>query len=588
MTRFSTLAVALILLLAFGLSVATFATASPDTSETPTEDAYNEPVPGPGDPYFEMEDPDGHWISYINPRDEYRSPYLGDGSGKICVTLLNEDGEPIVGESIPGTSVSIPIGEELQWHTSAADGSFDVHYPLTANYDRPLDADQFGTTPELPQGDGYMDSHCIEWHGMEAPGSTVAYDEADVYGEYADNVDVVGYVQQVSSPDDRGWDTDVDPIADAEPYAATNGGWTYTDADPSHGQSVVVLQLDPDATYPGDGDTGDDDEDDTDPEPETYSLDIVAEDEDGNTIDDADVTVSGQDGASHELEEGMYSVFIDADGYESIEEETVVLDEDTTAVFTMTEEDADDGTGDEDDTEIYPVDVIVEDEDGNTIDDADVTVNGEAGTSHELEEGTYTFAADADGYDARSGDLTIDEPVDVIITLSEEDAELPEPPEGDVHVDVGEMYFQQAGMQEDVLAADVGDEIVFYNDGNTPHTVTIDEYGLDERIHPGESVTLTVDEPAEDVLVDCTDHDGHDATLTVTGDDETGDDDSSDDDTGDDEQDPTDGDIPTGDMGDAFDHPVFQGDWSAFPDDHPVFGDDGSMFPDDHPVFGSS
>ncbi|WP_293027703.1 PGF-CTERM sorting domain-containing protein [Natronococcus sp.] len=206
-------------------------------SETTTvsEPAAEMPVPEPGDEYYEAAAPDGSWISYINPRDEYRSPYLGDGSGKICVTLLNEAGEPIVGESVPNTTATVPTGEELEWHTGA--DPMVVEYSLTDNYDRPLDADQFGTSAELPQGDGYMDSHCIEMHGQPEDG-TIEYGEVEIEGEHADDIEVVGYIQQAH----EAWDSDVDPIEDAESYEEAGGGWTYK-TDGSHGQAVVVLQL---------------------------------------------------------------------------------------------------------------------------------------------------------------------------------------------------------------------------------------------------------------------------------------------------------------------------------------------------------
>lgn len=200
-----------------------------------SEEEYVQTVPEEGDPYFEAAAADGSWVSYVNPRDEYRSPYLGDGSGKICVSLRNENGEVIAGESVPNTRVTIPTGEAISWHTSA--DPMTVRFPLTQHYDRPLDSDQFGTSQELPQGDGYLDSHCIEFHGPPED-ATIEYGEAEVHGEHADRIEVVGYVQQ----EHEAWDPSVDPIADAESYERAGGGWTYR-PDASHGQVVVVLQL---------------------------------------------------------------------------------------------------------------------------------------------------------------------------------------------------------------------------------------------------------------------------------------------------------------------------------------------------------
>lgn len=203
-------------------------------SEHSDEEAYLEPVPEPGDYYYEARAADDSWISYINPRDEYRNPYLGRGSGKICVTLLNQDGEQILGTSVPDTSVSIPTGESIAWHSHA--DPFEVHFPLT-QYERPYDADQFGTTPDLPQGDGYLDAHCIEFHGLDE-NETVTYGEPVLEGEHTDDIDLVGVIQQ----DGQAWESAIDPVAEAVPYEEAPGGWTMT-PDVSHGQVVVVLQL---------------------------------------------------------------------------------------------------------------------------------------------------------------------------------------------------------------------------------------------------------------------------------------------------------------------------------------------------------
>ncbi len=259
-------------------------------STEPIEDAYEEPVPEEGDPYFEAAASDGSWISYVNPRDEYRNPYLGDGSGKICVTLLNEDGDPIVGETVPDTSVTIPTSDSIEWHSSA--DPLTVDFPLTDHYERPLDADQFGTSSELPQGDGYLDSHCIEVHGLPEDGGTVEYGQAQVDGEYADWIDVVGYVQQ--GPIGDGWDSSVDPIADAESYEEAGGGWTYR-PETSHGQVVVVLQLDPPADAYPDQDAGNESETDDGNESDEHtdnSSDNTDDDNEGdeNTDDSSENT----------------------------------------------------------------------------------------------------------------------------------------------------------------------------------------------------------------------------------------------------------------------------------------------------------
>lgn len=207
-----------------------------ENSSNSSEEPFVEPVPEEGDPYFEASARDGSWVSYINPRDEYRSPYLGDGSGKICITLLNERGEVIVGRTVPNTTVTIPTGKSINWHPSA--DPVQVNLSLIRHYDRPLDADQFGVSPKLPQGDGYLDAHCVEFHGLRENAS-VEYGQATVDGEFANQIEIVGYVQQAHSS----WNTSVDPIADAKSHEQAGGGWTYRPGE-SHGQVVVVLQLD--------------------------------------------------------------------------------------------------------------------------------------------------------------------------------------------------------------------------------------------------------------------------------------------------------------------------------------------------------
>jgi PGF-CTERM protein len=235
----SRLLVTLVVLLLFSLTGGTVATATTPTIQeangsASSEEPYIEAAPEPGDEYFEAEASDGRWISYINPRDEYRDPYLGDGSGKICAVLLNEAGDPIVGETVPNTTVTVPTGETLDWHSSA--DPMTVEYPLTENYDRPLDSDQFGTADDVPQGDGYMDSHCIEFHGP-AIGDEIEYGEATVDGAHADRIELVGYIQKTGT-----WETDIDPLEAATSYEEAGGGWTFRESE-SHGQVVVVLQL---------------------------------------------------------------------------------------------------------------------------------------------------------------------------------------------------------------------------------------------------------------------------------------------------------------------------------------------------------
>ncbi|WP_049893125.1 PGF-CTERM sorting domain-containing protein [Natronococcus jeotgali] len=266
-----------------------------------SETASEVPVPEPGDEYYEAAAPDGSWISYINTRDEYRDPYLGDGSGKLCVTLVNEAGEPVVGESVPNTTATMSTGDELEWHSQA--DPITVEYPLTDNYEQPLDSDQFGTNSELPQGDGYLDSHCIEMHGQPEDG-TIEYGEVEVDGEHADDVEVVGYVQQAHDA----WDTDVDPVEDAVPYEDA-GGWTY-EPDGTHGQAVAVLQLTANADEFEDGESGSEPTDGNGDDPSETDQ---SNETDGNGSDDDGTNAS--DGAdSNGADGGESSDTDDSDG----------------------------------------------------------------------------------------------------------------------------------------------------------------------------------------------------------------------------------------------------------------------------------
>ena len=81
---------------------------------------------------------------------------------------------------------------------------------------------------------------------------------------------------------------------------------------------------------------------------------------------------------------------------------------------------------------------------------------------------------------------------------------------------VGEMYFNQVGLdEENVVEADVGDTIVFYNEGSARHTVTIPELGVDEVIEPGDTVEVEVDQELDEALLNCTFHDNHEAAISA-------------------------------------------------------------------------
>lgn len=202
-----------------------------------SEEAYVQEAPEPGDEYYEAGTED--WVSYTNPRDEYhperssRDEY--PGSGRVCMALLNEEGEPITGETVPDTQAFMDL-DGIDWHSES---TFNVEFPLTENYERPLDSDMFGTSEDLPQGDGYMDAHCIEYH-LVTEDHTLNYSQVEISGENSEAIEVVGYHDQIGT-----WNTDFDPESDVEPYGTSNSSDGTVTLEPgnSHGEVLAVLQL---------------------------------------------------------------------------------------------------------------------------------------------------------------------------------------------------------------------------------------------------------------------------------------------------------------------------------------------------------
>ncbi len=81
---------------------------------------------------------------------------------------------------------------------------------------------------------------------------------------------------------------------------------------------------------------------------------------------------------------------------------------------------------------------------------------------------------------------------------------------------VGEMYFNQVGLdEENTVEADVGDTIVFYNEGAARHTVTIPALGVDEVIEPGDTVEVEVDQEMDESPLNCTFHSNHEGIISA-------------------------------------------------------------------------
>lgn len=74
-------------------------------------------------------------------------------------------------------------------------------------------------------------------------------------------------------------------------------------------------------------------------EPEMYTLTLEVVDEEGNPIDDANLTLNGElvEAGHHEVEAGSYTLSASADGYEDYDQ-TVTVEDDQTVTVEMTEE----------------------------------------------------------------------------------------------------------------------------------------------------------------------------------------------------------------------------------------------------------
>jgi plastocyanin len=67
------------------------------------------------------------------------------------------------------------------------------------------------------------------------------------------------------------------------------------------------------------------------------------------------------------------------------------------------------------------------------------------------------------------------------------------------------------------LTVSSGATVEVSNDGENPHTVTIEEAGIDEEVEPGQSTTITIDAEAGDYTMICRFHEsvGMEGTVTV-------------------------------------------------------------------------
>jgi hypothetical protein len=141
----------------------------------------------------------------------------------------------------------------------------------------------------------------------------------------------------------------------------------------------------------------------------TYSVDVSAEDAEGNAIDNATITIDGIETSTSDLTDGEYNISADATGYDLVSA-TVIVDGSSESIsLTLSE------------TE-YAVEIVVEDGDGNVVDSANVTFDGVDGLTHNVKDGDYEINVTSDNYVDTSQNVTVDGADDKFtVTLSEEE-----------------------------------------------------------------------------------------------------------------------------------------------------------------------
>jgi len=156
---------------------------------------------------------------------------------------------------------------------------------------------------------------------------------------------------------------------------------------------------------------------------EYYDLTFVIEDEDGDPIEDATVEVNGmeeitdEDGKAvfEDLELDTYSYKVTHDDYETEDDKVEIVDQDVTKTVPL-----------EETIITYDLTFVIEDEDGDPIEDATVEVNGmeeitdEQGEAvfEDLEPGSYSYEVRKSDHEMKEGEVTVeDEDVPVEVTL---------------------------------------------------------------------------------------------------------------------------------------------------------------------------
>lgn len=191
--------------------------------ETDIEERHVTPAP---EPSATGED----WISYPNPRDHYKHDrdIHREGSIKVCKILLNRNGEPITGTSIPDTTFTLDTNI-----------TYDDARPVTFTTELDQVADMMGTSPDLVEGDGYLDAECAEFHDLRL-NKTYTYSQETIAGEHSDRIEVVGYEEYW----ERGQEQ---PYTEANSYGEneeSDGKIRLTPGDDNrHAEIIVINQI---------------------------------------------------------------------------------------------------------------------------------------------------------------------------------------------------------------------------------------------------------------------------------------------------------------------------------------------------------
>lgn len=194
-----------------------------DENETDIEERTVTPAP---EPSATGED----WISYSNPRDHYKhdEDIHREGSIKVCKILLNQNGEPVTGTSIPGTTFTVDTNI-----------TYDDARPVTFTTELDQVADLMGTSPDLVEGDGYLEAECAEFHDLRL-NQTYSYSQETITGEHSDQVETVGYEEYW----ERGQEQ---PYTESNAYGeteASDGEVTLTPGDDNrHAEIIVINQI---------------------------------------------------------------------------------------------------------------------------------------------------------------------------------------------------------------------------------------------------------------------------------------------------------------------------------------------------------